>query len=161
MKRTYQPKKAHRNKVHGFRARMQTKGGRNVLARRRNKGRKKLCAQGFIMYSRQYRLKKKYQFNYTYRAGRAYGGKYVVLYVAPSKNKNVKFGISVSKKVGVAVVRNRTKRRISEVLRGLAESINPNCNIVVVARTSCATAQFAAIKADITNLVTKANLLRS
>ena len=43
MKRTYQPKKANKNKVHGFRTRMATKGGRNVLQRRRNKGRAKIA----------------------------------------------------------------------------------------------------------------------
>jgi len=44
MKRTFQPKNRQKSKVHGFRKRMKTKGGKKIIKNRRNRGRKELSA---------------------------------------------------------------------------------------------------------------------
>lgn len=110
------------------------------------------------MLSKQFRLKKKYQFNYVYRVGKSVGGKLMVLYYCPSKNLNVKVGISVSKKLGHAVVRNRIKRRLREAIYPHLSNLKPNFNVIVIAKNAIAEASFDAIKSELNYLLKKAKL---
>lgn len=110
------------------------------------------------MLSKQFRLKKKYQFNYVYRVGKSVGGKLMILYYCPSKNVNVKVGISVSKKLGHAVVRNRTKRRIREAIYPHLTKLKPNFNVVVIAKNAIADASFSDITSELNYLLKKAKI---
>jgi ribonuclease P protein component len=63
-----------------------------------------------------------------------------------------RFGVTVSRKVGDAVTRNRVKRWIRESCRRLASSLPPSLDIVVVARPQAARAGFAPISAELASL---------
>ena len=112
------------------------------------------------MLNKEYRLKKKYQFNYVYRVGKSAGAKYMILYFCPSKNKNVKIGISVSKKIGNAVVRNRTKRRFREAVAPMLDKMKENFNVIIIAKESSVDAPFEQLVTELKKLLTKTALLK-
>ena len=108
---------------------------------------------------REYVLKKKYMFNYCYKVGKVVHGKSIVLYFTPSKNKNVKVGISVSKKVGKAVQRNRAKRVIREAITPFLTTIKQDYNIIIVARETFLSFSFSDISRDLYILLKRAELV--
>ena len=81
-------------------------------------------------------LKKRQDFQLTYRKGTSKGNRYLVLYVLRKENKENRLGISVSKKVGNSVVRHRVTRLIRESYRLNKENIKTGYDIVIVARTT-------------------------
>ena len=111
------------------------------------------------MLKQKYRLKKKYQFNYVYRVGKSCHGKFLMLVYSPSKNKNVKIGISVSKKVGNSVKRNRARRLLREAVSPFLNTLDPNYNLIIVGKESINDKKLAPVLNDLTNVLNKAGLI--
>ena len=85
---------------------------------------------------------------------------YLVLYARRNRLGRNEVGITVSKELGKAVIRNRTRRRLREVYRLNEELFTPGWDIVVVARTRAVDADFGKLTAAYLSLAEKAGILR-
>ena len=85
---------------------------------------------------------------------------YLVLYARKNRTGANRVGITVSKKLGHAVVRNRVRRRLREVYRLNESRFQPGWDIVVVARSRCISASFQDIVSAYLTLAGKAGILR-
>ena len=77
------------------------------------------------------------------QAPRGWPNRFLVLYVAPNELDRARVGITVSSRVGNAVVRNRVRRRLREALRARLERLASSHDIVVVARPASAEATWS------------------
>ena len=93
-------------------------------------------------------------------ASSGYANGLMVLYARKNRTGTNRVGITVSKKLGHAVVRNRVRRRLREVYRLNEALFKPGYDIVVVARTRCITADFQKLTKAYLSLAQKAGILK-
>ena len=101
-------------------------------------------------------IKESKDFDYIFKLRKQISSKYAYLYKGQSNGKFYRFGICVSKKVGNAVIRNKVKRRVKDIIdkSGLHFS---NKDYIIVVKKSAAEAQYFDLKEDLLKLLKNIN----
>jgi ribonuclease P protein component len=95
-------------------------------------------------------LRRRSQFQRAQEQGRRFRRRHLLLFVVAEAGEGVQLGLTVSRKVGNAVTRNRVRRRLREIGRTQREQLATGCDFVVVALPSAANATFVELFEDLT-----------
>jgi len=106
------------------------------------------------------KIKRGWQFEKVYKEGNKYFDDLFVLYALPNNIEEVRIGLTVTKKIGKSVQRNRIKRLIREAFR-LSNGISPGNDIVVIARKPSVDLKYSQVKNSLNHLLRRAKLLES
>lgn len=93
------------------------------------------------------RIRKRAEFVRAYDQGVKRHGRYVIVFVVPAPGVTSRLGVSVTRKYGGAVERNRAKRRVREIFR--RTPVPPGLDVVVVPKREFPDASFADLDADL------------
>lgn len=109
---------------------------------------------------RDHRLAGSDRFTEIRRQGKCWTHRLLVLCLLPNDLPHSRFGFSVSKRVGNAVVRNQARRRLREIVRLRLPTIAPGWDVVLIARPAIAQAEFRQIEAAVEKTLAQARLNR-
>lgn len=102
---------------------------------------------------REWRLVRRSEFDAVYREGRRRSNATFVIFTRRNSLPQARFGMSVKKALGNAVVRNRIRRRVREILRLHREEIAEGWDVVIHPSRSAATLKFAKLEAELLALL--------
>ena len=105
-------------------------------------------------------LKENHLFRRAYSRGKTAADSRLALYVRRNGQRANRLGLTVSTKVGHAVVRNRVRRRLREIYRLHEDGLARGCDVVIVARTRAASGDYHRLEKSFLKLADKLGLLR-
>jgi ribonuclease P protein component len=103
------------------------------------------------------RLNKPEQFKAVYNQGNTQVDRFLVLKSLPNRLEYFRYGISINKRVGKAVVRNRIKRKLKEILR--LGNLSAGWDIVLIVRNPAAESDYKQLEKSVVGLLSRANIL--
>lgn len=110
------------------------------------------------MLNKTNRLTKRKEFNYVYKNGKKFFNNYLNLVIITTKLPNPRFGFVVSKKVGKAHIRNKVKRRISEIIRLNVANIDTKYNYIFVAKPTIVDLNYKQLETEVLSLLQKGSV---
>lgn len=109
---------------------------------------------------KEFRLTQRADFNKIYRFGRSSANRQFVIYVMPhAGTEHFKCGISISKKIGNAVMRNRLKRQIKEIVRHESDQIIRHVQFIIIVRKPAVGLDYVQLRHSLIHILRKARLL--
>lgn len=112
------------------------------------------------MLKKEQRIKKNEEFSKVFKQGHSVANRQFVLYVLPKEGQVAfRLGLSVSKKVGNAVTRNRIKRYIREVFQSQKDLLAANVDYVVIARKPASDMSLLEVEQSLLHVMRKARIL--
>ena len=106
-------------------------------------------------------LKGNSRFRRLYHRGASAANRYFVMYCGRNHTPENRVGLTVSAKLGCAVVRNRVRRRLREIYRLNERRFQTGWDIIVVARIRAVTAEYAELERAYLSLAAKLGLLEA
>jgi ribonuclease P protein component len=106
-----------------------------------------------LAFPREARLVRKSEFDAVYRAGKRRSSAHFTVFVRSNALPLTRFGFSIKKAVGGAVVRNRIRRRLREMVRHRRQEIPVGWDIVVHPKSSVAKDSFLALTGELLRLL--------
>lgn len=110
------------------------------------------------MLPAEQRLRRAADIAHVRQCGRAWRHPLLVLLVCPNGRSYSRFGFVTSRRIGKAVVRNRVKRRLREVIRSQVSDLAPGWDCLFIARQPIAGAAYGVVETAVTQLLQRANL---
>ena len=108
----------------------------------------------------RYTLKKNSDFHRLYAKGNSAVNPYLVVYCRKNREGRSRFGYTVSAKLGHAVVRNRVRRRLREIVRLNGARLVPGYDLVIVARAKAVDCEYRRLEEAYLKAIKKLGLLR-